>query len=291
MDPLNQMVMVIAVGVGVAVIVADRGCLRPDALAGGPRRDVELGAFDLALGLAVMCLGMLTLAAVATKLGLIQQPGQENAPSLTPQQMVMTAYLSQGVVQLPVVLLMLVRVGARAGGVTAVGFWPRRPGRDLRFGVVALLAALPIVTATTAVVVLVGSMFGQPPPEVGHEMLKAMMEAQSPWVLWAMLASAVVVAPVLEESIFRGFLQTGLLGLVGWDRRWLVVFISAVVFAMVHAGTPWQVKPGLFALGVMLGWLYERTGSLLPGMIVHGGFNAANSAMALLAAAGRAGAH
>jgi membrane protease YdiL (CAAX protease family) len=39
--------------------------------------------------------------------------------------------------------------------------------------------------------------------------------------------------------------------------------------------------PGLLVLGVVLGWLYERSGSLLPCVLVHAGFNALNIAMVL----------
>ena len=281
MDSIQEMSVVIALGAAVTVVVTACGCLRREALAKGPRRDLGLGAIDLALGLAVMCLGILALAAVGMRLGLIPPGGQEDAVP-TPQKMVAMAFLNQAVVQLPVVLLLLVRAGGHPGSMRALGLWPRRPGRDVGLGVAGLFAALPMVTATTALAVIVGLQFDQPPPEVGHDMLRAMVEAGSRWLLWAMLVSAVVVAPVLEELIFRGLLQTALLGMVGFERRWLVVIMSAVVFALVHAGTPWQVKPGLFVLGVVLGWLYERTGSLWPGVIVHAGFNGVNSALALL---------
>ena len=60
---------------------------------------------------------------------------------------------------------------------------------------------------------------------------------------------------------------------------------ASLVFAMIHAnfktGENWQVLPGLFVLALILGWLYERSGSLWPGIVVHIGFNALNVIMAL----------
>jgi len=49
----------------------------------------------------------------------------------------------------------------------------------------------------------------------------------------------------------------------------------------MHTGQAWQVLPSLFVLAVVLGWLYERTGSLLPSVLVHMGFNAINIALAV----------
>jgi membrane protease YdiL (CAAX protease family) len=40
--------------------------------------------------------------------------------------------------------------------------------------------------------------------------------------------------------------------------------------------------PGLLVLAVVLGWLYERWGSLLPCVLVHALFNSGNCALALL---------
>ena len=56
-----------------------------------------------------------------------------------------------------------------------------------------------------------------------------------------------------------------------------VVAAAAAVFALVHAEVvSWHALPGLFVLGVVLGWVFERTGSLLPCVLIHAGFNALN---------------
>ena len=61
-------------------------------------------------------------------------------------------------------------------------------------------------------------------------------------------------------------------------NRWLVVLSAAALFALIHLGpqVAWQGLPVLFVLGIFLGWLYERTGSLWPGIVLHAGFNAIN---------------
>jgi membrane protease YdiL (CAAX protease family) len=77
-----------------------------------------------------------------------------------------------------------------------------------------------------------------------------------------------LIAPLAEETIFRGFIY-------GWLRRWVpvlpAVVISAAIFSAAHLvlvlGLP------LFGVGVILALLYEYSDSLLPGAIVHGLFN------------------
>jgi membrane protease YdiL (CAAX protease family) len=77
-----------------------------------------------------------------------------------------------------------------------------------------------------------------------------------------------LIAPLSEETIFRGFIY-------GWLRRRLPVLpavtVSAVVFSAAHLVLVLALP--LFAVGVILALLYEYSDSLLPGALVHGLFN------------------
>ena len=83
------------------------------------------------------------------------------------------------------------------------------------------------------------------------------------------------VAPLTEELFFRGFMFAGL------RRRMPFIVaagISAGIWGLFHytgAGT-WGVVIQLAAFGVILSWLYQRTGSLWPAVAVH----ALNNALA-----------
>ncbi|MFQ6057404.1 MAG: lysostaphin resistance A-like protein [Anaerolineae bacterium] len=90
----------------------------------------------------------------------------------------------------------------------------------------------------------------------------------------ALLAGG-VVAPLVEELFFRGFLFAGLWGRFGF--RWATV-VSASFFALVHF-MPGALIP-VFALGIFFCLLYSQTGSLWPSVIMHGIMNT----LALLAA-------
>lgn len=84
-----------------------------------------------------------------------------------------------------------------------------------------------------------------------------------------------VVAPLVEETFFRGFLFGALRRAIGWLPAALA---SGVLFGLVHAGgTPLIFLVPLAVLGFVLCVLYRRTGSIVPGMGVH----AFNNALAL----------
>ncbi len=90
--------------------------------------------------------------------------------------------------------------------------------------------------------------------------------------LIGLLLMAGVVAPIVEEIVFRGLL-------FGWLRpRWgiaVAAAASALGFAAAH-GIPLLI-PALFLQGVIFALVYERSGSLWPPIIMHGVFNAVMS--------------
>ena len=82
-----------------------------------------------------------------------------------------------------------------------------------------------------------------------------------------------VVAPIIEELIFRGLIFNGF-------RKnyngFVAVFMSALLFSLFHLN-PWQM-PATFLLGLLLGWLMLRTNNILVAIIGH----SINNAMVLL---------
>jgi membrane protease YdiL (CAAX protease family) len=92
------------------------------------------------------------------------------------------------------------------------------------------------------------------------------------------LANAAVVtiaAPFVEELLFRG-LGFGLL--TQFVGPWSAILVTGVAFGLAHGLV--LGLPVLSIFGISLGWLRWQTGSVYPGMIVHGLFNA----LALVAA-------
>jgi len=88
------------------------------------------------------------------------------------------------------------------------------------------------------------------------------------WGLLLSVALVVVVAPVVEEVVFRGVLQGAFASQTDWR---IAIALSAALFALYHL-TPWLFLP-LFALGAACGWLAHTRRSLLPAISLHGAYN------------------
>ena len=77
--------------------------------------------------------------------------------------------------------------------------------------------------------------------------------------------SIAIVVPILEEFLFRGAIEGHLLR-KGWSPKWAIL-VSALIFGIIH-GNPAQI-PFAFLIGLLFGWLYYRTRSLVPGIVGH----------------------
>ena len=74
-----------------------------------------------------------------------------------------------------------------------------------------------------------------------------------------------LMAPLAEELVFRGAILRALLR---WKRNpWIGIVISAFLFALIHMN-PVQM-PHAFLIGILLGWMYYRTDSIIPGVVYH----------------------
>ena len=74
-----------------------------------------------------------------------------------------------------------------------------------------------------------------------------------------------LLSPILEELLLRGAIQGCLQRSV--KSPWAAIIIASLIFGIVHMN-PAQI-PFAFLMGTMFGWLYYRTGSLLPGIVGH----------------------
>ena len=79
------------------------------------------------------------------------------------------------------------------------------------------------------------------------------------------IISIAIMAPLVEELLFRGAIQGYML------RKGMkplhAILIASAIFGIVHMN-PIQV-PFAFAIGMIFGWLYYRTGSVIPGIVGH----------------------
>lgn len=79
------------------------------------------------------------------------------------------------------------------------------------------------------------------------------------------IIAIVIMAPIVEELLFRGAIEGYLLR--KWKHPVGAIVFSSLVFGLVHGN--WVQAPFAFVIGLALGWMYYRTGSLLPGILMH----------------------
>ena len=175
--------------------------------------------------------------------------------------------------------------------------------KDFFMGFVNLLAAWPLMMAAITMTVFVAKLIsGQEYEMQQHQQLEMITEYPQLPLRIMIVFVAVVIAPLLEEMLFRGFVQTTIRSIL--DLRfsnfncrfeignrqpaignrqstsaWPAIAVSSVFFAIMHANPGhW---PALFVLGVCLGYSYEKSGSLFRPIFIHLFFNASSVAIAL----------
>lgn len=96
---------------------------------------------------------------------------------------------------------------------------------------------------------------------------------------WVVLLALVVVvgAPIVEEIVYRGVVQPGLV--VSWGAR-AGILTTAALFAAIHM-QPVEF-PGLFAFALVLGWARHSTGTIGMSIVTHMAFNATGLALVVL---------
>lgn len=90
---------------------------------------------------------------------------------------------------------------------------------------------------------------------------------------WMLAVFGVTVAPLMEELFFRGLLYPALARPLG--IRWSVV-ITSLLFALIHSSQladAWAPLLLLFLVGLVLTTARVRTGSIIPGLLIHSAYN------------------
>jgi membrane protease YdiL (CAAX protease family) len=108
-------------------------------------------------------------------------------------------------------------------------------------------------------------------PLADQHAVELILNAKSPWLRGYLAFFAIVLAPVAEEFIFRGVLFPFVKQL-GYPK--LAWFGVSFLFALIHVNAPTLVP--LFALALVLTWLYQKTDCLLAPIAAHSLFNTAN---------------
>ena len=95
----------------------------------------------------------------------------------------------------------------------------------------------------------------------GSDILELINSLESP--VWFFIVGA-VLAPIVEEMFFRGFLFQGFRQKYGWVSAAL---LSSLIFAAAHLDLVALIPT--FVLGCLLAYVYHRSNSVWPGVILH----------------------
>ena len=182
-------------------------------------------------------------------------------------------FLSLGVVVL-ILIWMLSRAGIRLGSVLALGSWKALRG-GLATAVCAFVLLKPLMFAIQVFLLCLAERFKL--PFDFQALIREIIAYPSGPKLTVLLLTIVLIPPLLEEVVFRTFLFGSLRLFVGTLGA---AVLSAGLFASLHFA-PWQFLH-LFALGVFLALVYEKTQSLYAPLFLHMLVNAETVGLILL---------
>ncbi|XP_057823945.1 uncharacterized protein LOC131036149 isoform X2 [Cryptomeria japonica] len=140
-----------------------------------------------------------------------------------------------------------------------------RNGWLLWGGIGIIVAALGVGLTGVAL----SALNGDPPPREADALVKLLPLIGASNISTACLVGVTgILAPIYEETVFRGFLMTSL---TKWFPTPAAVILSASIFAFAHL-TPGEF-PQLFVLGAVLGFAYAQTRNLLTSTTIHALWN------------------
>ena len=245
----------------VQIIRALRGRLQPWPAMEGP----GLSLIDLVLLVAG---GFVVISAVGVPLVALPLVASVTAGLESPRREAVTVVINYSVMALPSLLILWRQLKALPRDQAPQGGWLQwrlRPWPGaISSAVTGWLMVTPVVVVTGWLLVrLVGDPGGSNP------LLELVLGSKDPLALFLLGWTAVVLAPLFEETIFRGALLPVL------AKRWGTaggVVLSALLFAMAHISIG-ELAP-LTVLGVGLALLRVSTGRLLPSVLMHALWNA-----------------
>ncbi|MBV9492407.1 MAG: CPBP family intramembrane metalloprotease [Verrucomicrobia bacterium] len=187
------------------------------------------------------------------------------------EQLILATLISWGLVLGPILISLRAR-GIHVGPL--FGFDRLSIPRAVAWGIGLLFLALPLVFGSSA---LVTEWLKTRAGQGSQEIIQIFRDSTQASQRVSIILLAVVIAPVAEELVFRGYLYSVLKRFFGALPS--LVF-NGVLFGLVHVNVPALVP--LFLLGCTFTIAYEVTGSLFVPMTMHALFNAINLVAVLL---------
>lgn len=218
----------LAVAVGIVATLAARGVFRERTFQHAPRRVGPIALPDLAAIVGLFILGMVaaSLAIHAASEWGLEDPGQRMAINVILSPLAAAPAVGYGV---------WVMHRGLDGGLRAWGIDAANLKRGLLWGTVGFLLALPVVGVGAGLVIRLLAWLDHPVPPIAHQTLQAIIDdPPGPIALTTIIVGVVVLAPLVEELLFRGLMQTILSQRSLLNGRWRAILATSVIFAVIH---------------------------------------------------------
>jgi len=147
--------------------------------------------------------------------------------------------------------------------------------KNVFLGTISYVAIVPILGIVIFITTIISSYFRYTPKP--HPVLNALLVENRLSLIVYLLLFVCILGPVVEEIFFRGFFYAALKKSIG---KTYAILMSALFFAWLH-----MTLVGFFPiliLGILLAYLYEKNGTLIPSIIVHIVHNSATTAFLLI---------
>jgi membrane protease YdiL (CAAX protease family) len=212
--------------------------LTSEAASAAPKSSLPWTLRDswLGLGLALPAVLIGTLA-----VELIQDVRIKDAVALTVYELALVV---------PVIAILV----ARRAGVKSLGFRPFTVD-NLALGCGLLVATYMAIIIHNSILLALGV------PTQAESMQKLLEMTDSPW---GIALGGVIVAPLVEEIVFRGFFFQGLRQAYGSKKA---ILVSSLVFAGMHLQLEALIPT--FILGCTLAYVFDKANSIWPGALLH----------------------
>jgi len=257
------------------------GLLRPGGFAKAGLRDVEaLPGVVWIFAILVVFMAMSSAPQLIGKIKWIQD--QHYTPDQTEAINALGTYVF-GIIAGLGMLFVLNRSAMPKEGENKCGL--KLSPLDIPVGLGCFVLAYPLIELLNMLGVFAYTQTqGAEPTGMGHPTLQKLVDQpHDPWV-WAIVGGAVIGAPIVEELVFRVFLQGAL---IKWLKTpWVSIILAALLFTGVHrlgaTPIPWHALLPIFAVGLTAGVAYERTKRVGVPITMHVCFNLLNVLLALM---------
>jgi len=206
---------------------------------------------------------LLTFVILRVVAGSLLQPLLRKATSMPSAEWLLLLSLSLMLISLVIPLGLLAWWNRRVGlCFRHIGWGTHHLGWDMAWGVAGYVMAIPLVLIST----LISAWLFRRVESPLHPVILEFMRSPSLLAQVLLFIQAAILAPIAEETMFRGVFFNALTPRTG---RAGALLLTSTVFAILHPQLPLGFL-GIFTLGVVFNTLYLLRGSLLPCMIAHG---------------------